>query len=201
MQLRKMNELVQATAPPATTENMEVEFQLVSPRKAAEHPCPLKTTSSIKVGNRFQSLTDIPALTETKSYPATINLKLRATFKTLVKEIAENFLGTENNLIYGYINIKATSEENPQKIIQLLMEKKEKFILLEASVDRPIKVVLKGLHAETNTTDIVEDLQSKGFTVNRISQMRNYKLQKPLDMFLIEIKKAGHFQNSLISRN
>ncbi|GBN60442.1 hypothetical protein AVEN_172977-1 [Araneus ventricosus] len=178
--------------PPATRENKDIEFQLVSPRKATEHPSPVKTTSPIKVGNRFQNLTDIPA--ETKSYPATINLKPKDTYKTLLKEIAE-FPGIENKLLYGYINIKPTLEENRQKIIQLLKEKKEEFMLLEASEDRPIKVVLKGLHADTNSTDIVEDLQSKSFTVNRFSQMRNYKLQKPLDTFLIEIKKAGHFQN------
>ncbi|GBN11292.1 hypothetical protein AVEN_206203-1 [Araneus ventricosus] len=163
----------------ATTENMNVEFQLVSPRKAAKHPSPVKTTSPIKVGNRFQSLTGIPAPEETRSSPATIKLKTKDTYKTLLKKIAENFPGTENKLLYGYINIKATSEENRLKIIQLFIERKEEFILLEASEDSLIKVALKGLHAETNTTYIAEDL-SKGFTDTRMSQKRNYKLKKLL---------------------
>ncbi|GBM92786.1 Nucleic-acid-binding protein from transposon X-element [Araneus ventricosus] len=80
-------------------------------------------------------------------------------------------------------------------IVQLLTEKKEEFILLEATKDRPIKVVLKGLQAETDTADIVEDLRNKVFAINRISPMKNYKLQKSLDMFLLEVKKEGNYQN------
>ncbi|GBM69747.1 hypothetical protein AVEN_75389-1 [Araneus ventricosus] len=75
------------------------------------------------------------------------------------------------------------------------MEKNEELILLESTIDRPIKVVLKGLHVEANTTDIVKNLKTKGFTVSRISQMRNYKFQKPLNMFLMKIKKVVNYQN------
>lgn len=174
---------------------MEVEFLQVSPRKAAKHPGQVKTTPTIRVDNRFQSQADTPTPTGTKEHPATINLKPRENYNTLLKEITEKFPGTENKFLFGYINIKATSEENRQKIVQFLMEKNEELILLEATIDRPIKVVLKGLHVEANTTDIVKDLKTKGFRVSRISQMRNYKLQKTLNMFLMKIKKVGNYQN------
>ncbi|GBM87979.1 Nucleic-acid-binding protein from transposon X-element [Araneus ventricosus] len=111
------------------------------------------------------------------------------------EEISEKFTGTTNKFLYGYINIQAASDEIRLQITQFLAEKKEEFIRLEATKDRPLKVVLKGLQAATDTTAIVEELRHKGFTINRISPMRNYKMQKPLDMFLIEVKKVGNYQN------
>ncbi|GBM96469.1 hypothetical protein AVEN_242917-1 [Araneus ventricosus] len=151
---------------------MEIDFQMVSLRKAARRPSPAKHLSPVIVTNRYEKLDDTPAPREIRGFP-----------------------GTTNKLLYGYINIQAASDDNKLQIVQLLTEKKEEFILLEATKDRPIKVVLKGLQAETDRADIVEDVRNKGFSINRISPMRYYKLQKPLDMFLIEVKKEGNFQN------
>ncbi|GBO22800.1 Nucleic-acid-binding protein from transposon X-element [Araneus ventricosus] len=184
-----------ASTLPATTEKMEIEFQIVPPKKAARWPRTAVAATPISVANRYGKLEDHPAPRETKEFPATINLKPRENYSVLLKEISEKFPGTTNKFLYGYINITATSDENRQQIIHLLTEKKEEFILLEATKDRPLKVVLKGLQSTTDTTAIVEDLRSKGFTINRISPMRNYKMRKPLDMFLIEAKKVGNYQN------
>ncbi|GBN24733.1 hypothetical protein AVEN_38846-1 [Araneus ventricosus] len=178
-------EPARASTPSATTGKMEAEFQLVPPQKAAKRSSPVKITPPVSVTNRFQKLEEIPVPKETKEHPATINLKPRENYNTLLKEITEKFLGTVNKFLYGYINIQALSDENRLKIVQLLTEKEE-FILLETTKDRPIKVVLKGLQAGTNTAEIVDDLSNKSFTINRISPMKNYKLQKPLDMFLME---------------
>ncbi|GBN57703.1 hypothetical protein AVEN_232435-1 [Araneus ventricosus] len=182
-----------ASTPPATTEKMEIEFQIVPPKKAARWPRPAEATPPISVANRFGKLEDYPAPRETREFPATINLKPRENYSVILKEISEKFPGTTNKFLFGYINITATSDENRQQIVQLLTEKKE-FILLEATKDRPIKVV-KGLQANTDTADILGDLRNKGFFINRISPMKNYKLQKPLYMFLLEVKKEGNYQN------
>ncbi|GBM76046.1 Nucleic-acid-binding protein from transposon X-element [Araneus ventricosus] len=181
--------------PPATNDKMEVDFQVVSPRRAARRPSQAVNTLPITTANRFEKLDDTPAPRESREFPATINLKPRDNYSSLLKEISEKFPGTTNKFLYGYINIQAVSDENRLQIMQLLVEKKEEFILLEATKDRPLKVVLKGLQASTDTTAIIEDLRDKGFTINRISPMRNYKMQKPLDMFLIETKKVGNYQN------
>ncbi|GBM69745.1 hypothetical protein AVEN_75388-1 [Araneus ventricosus] len=84
------DETERAATPPATTENMEVEFQQVSPRKAAKHPGQVKTTPTIRVDNRFQSLADTPTPTGTKEHPATIDLKPTTT--PFLRKLPRSFL-------------------------------------------------------------------------------------------------------------
>ncbi|GBO40167.1 hypothetical protein AVEN_165097-1 [Araneus ventricosus] len=117
----------QDISPPASTGNMEVEFQVVSPRKAARRPSPAKNLPPVTTANRFDKLNSTPAPRETREFPASINLKPRDNYSTLLKEITEKFPGTTNKFLYGYINIQAASDENRLQIVQLLTEKKEEF--------------------------------------------------------------------------
>ncbi|GBO35437.1 hypothetical protein AVEN_19820-1, partial [Araneus ventricosus] len=61
--------------------------------------------------------------------------------------------------------------------------------------------VIKQLSEETNPQDIVDDLASRGYVINRISQMKNYKLKKLLPLFLLEVKKIGNYKNIFNERN
>ncbi|GBN72027.1 hypothetical protein AVEN_135870-1 [Araneus ventricosus] len=92
-------------------------------------------------------------------------------------------------------------EESRVQILAILNEKKAEYILNESSSYRPIKIMIKQLSEDTDPQDIVEDLSSRGYVVNRISQMRNYKLKMLLPMFLLEIKKTGNCKNIYNERN
>ncbi|GBO15514.1 hypothetical protein AVEN_39212-1 [Araneus ventricosus] len=179
----------QTTTPPVEVNSDESEFQMVPPRKAAKIQKMEEAAPPIETGNRFQKLAD------GKSYPASISLKPQGNYKQIIKEIAEKFPGTENRWIYDFINIKPTSEECRIQILALLNEKNAEYLLNESSEERPIKIVIKNLSEDTDPQDIVEDLTSKGYGVNRITQMKNYKLKRLLPMFLVEIKKIGNFTN------
>ncbi|GBO20481.1 hypothetical protein AVEN_16008-1 [Araneus ventricosus] len=78
-----------ASTPPATTETMEIDFQMVSQRKAARRPSPAKNLPPVTVTNRYEKLDDTPAPRETREFPGTIN-----------------------NFLYGYIIIQAASDDN-----------------------------------------------------------------------------------------
>ncbi|GBM55487.1 hypothetical protein AVEN_27842-1 [Araneus ventricosus] len=179
----------QTTTPPAEENSDESEFQMVPPRKAAKIQRIEEAAPPIETENRFQKLAD------GKSYPETISLKPQGNYKHIIKEIAEKFPGTENRWIYDFNNIKPTSEECRIQILALLNEKNAEYLLNESSEERPIKVVIKNLSEDTDPQDIVEDLTSKGYVVNRITQMKNYKLKRLLPMFLVEIKKKGNYTN------
>ncbi|GBN41922.1 hypothetical protein AVEN_41488-1 [Araneus ventricosus] len=64
--------------------------------------------------------------------------------------------------------------------MQFLKDRNEDFMLNEASMVRPLKVVLKGLHEDTDTSITVEDLEEKGYKINRILQMKNFRLKPPV---------------------
>ncbi|GBM26902.1 hypothetical protein AVEN_183454-1 [Araneus ventricosus] len=56
--------------------------------------------------------------------------------------------------------------------MQLLNEKNE-YLLIEVTEEQPVKVVLKGLPVEMDTSEI----QGNGFPINRIPQMRNHRMK------------------------
>ncbi|GBM49858.1 hypothetical protein AVEN_191256-1 [Araneus ventricosus] len=175
--------------PPVEETPDELEFQMVSARKAAKTTIIEDTALPIETGNKY-----LP-LAENKSYPASISLKPQGDHKAIIKEIAEKFPGTENRWIYDYVNIKPPSEESILQILALLNERKAEYLLNESYDERPIKVVIKDLSDETDPQEIVDDLTSKGYAINRITQMKNYRLKKLLPMFLVEIKKKGKYLN------
>ncbi|GBN39254.1 hypothetical protein AVEN_260098-1 [Araneus ventricosus] len=170
-------------------------YKTVSPRKAAWPTTMEIDPTPVETKNKYSQLA------EENTYPATISLKPQGNYKQLIKEIYEKFPGTENRWFHDYINIKPPSEENIVQILALLNEKKAEYLLNEASSERPLKIVIKQLSEETDPQDIVDDLASRGYVINRISQMRNYKLKKLLPMFLLEIKKVGNYKNIFNERS
>ncbi|GBO37631.1 hypothetical protein AVEN_273124-1 [Araneus ventricosus] len=60
--------------------------------------------------------------------------------------------------------------------MQFLNEKNE-YLLIEVTEEQPVKVVLKGLPVEMDTSEIQGDLTRNGFPINRIPQMRNHRMK------------------------
>ncbi|GBN78092.1 hypothetical protein AVEN_219432-1 [Araneus ventricosus] len=149
---------------------------------------PEDVTPPTEFENKYQCLVEEKA--KEKPYTVTISLKPQENYKHILKETVEKFPVTENRWLYGYINIEPTSEECRVQFLTLLNNKKAKYLLNESSEDTPIKIEFKGLSEETDTHVIVEELTRRGYTVNRISQMKKLR-----PLFLLEIKKIGKYMN------
>ncbi|GBO11704.1 hypothetical protein AVEN_125652-1 [Araneus ventricosus] len=93
------------------------EFLKDSLRKAAKPKRREEKALPIETDNKF-----LP-VAEKKTYPETISLKPQGDYKTMIKEIAEKFPGTENRWTHDFINIKPPSEECKVQILALLNEK------------------------------------------------------------------------------
>ncbi|GBL85103.1 hypothetical protein AVEN_221323-2-1, partial [Araneus ventricosus] len=91
----------------------------------------------------------------------------------------------------GFIGIKADTEENRQKIINFLKEKRLEFVLSEAQEDRSVKAVVRDLPINIEITEIIQSLEEKGYKIERISQIKIFKEKKPL--YLIYLKKQDSF--------
>ncbi|GBM39764.1 hypothetical protein AVEN_107178-1 [Araneus ventricosus] len=109
-----------ATTPP--TEEMTVEdgFQLLSPQKAARGTHPEREATHVKTADMFKQLSDENIPKETTSSVPEINLKIIASCNLILKEICQQFPKTENKLRGDFISIRADTEENRQKIINIL---------------------------------------------------------------------------------
>ncbi|GBN68906.1 hypothetical protein AVEN_150408-1 [Araneus ventricosus] len=94
-----------------------------------------------------------------------------------------------------FIGIKGDTDINREKIICLLKEKKLEFVLSETYENRPIKVVIRHLPKEMDLQEITHSLEEKGFKIERITQMKNYREKTLLPLYLVDIKKIGNLTN------
>ncbi|GBO44428.1 hypothetical protein AVEN_30328-1 [Araneus ventricosus] len=165
------------------------EFKIVSPKKAAKIQPELPKTP-VKTANKYQELTNLP---ENNPQVPAINLKLDADYNLTLQEIHSMFPETENKLIKGFISIQPNSEENRQKIIDLLRKNNKEFVLSEAREDRPLKIVIKWLPINQDKEELKDILESKGFKIIRISQLKNYRQKTLYPYFLVDVaKKENH---------
>ncbi|GBM90431.1 Nucleic-acid-binding protein from transposon X-element [Araneus ventricosus] len=165
------------------------EFKVVSPKKAAKNSI-AQTKSPIKTAKKFEELSN---LEETKPQIPAINLKLDANYNLTLQEIHSMFPETENNLVKGYISIQANSEENRLKIIDLLRKNNKEFVLSEAQIDRPLKIVIKRLPIDQDNKELKTILESKGFKILRISQLKNYRQKTLYPYFLVDVAKNENY--------
>ncbi|GBO01394.1 hypothetical protein AVEN_57887-1 [Araneus ventricosus] len=112
-----------------------------------------------------------------KSIPE-INLKIIPNFNLVLKEINQQFPNTENRLRREFIGIKGDTKENREKFINLLKQKNLEFVLSEAYEDRPVKVVIRDLPIDMEITEIIQNLEGKGYKIGRATPMKNYKEKK-----------------------
>ncbi|GBN60317.1 Nucleic-acid-binding protein from transposon X-element [Araneus ventricosus] len=161
------------------------EFKVVSPKKAAKN-LPNLTKSPILTANKFHELAN---LDDNKPQIPAINLKLDSNYNLTLQEIHSMFPETENRLVKGYISIQANSPENRLKIIELLKKNKKEFVLSEAQTDRPLKIVIKRLPIDQDKEELKAILESKGFKILRISQLKNYRQKTLYPYFLVDVAK------------
>ncbi|GBM39762.1 hypothetical protein AVEN_107177-1 [Araneus ventricosus] len=58
-----------------------------------------------------------------------------------------------------------------------------------------MKVVIRGLPIKMEKEELVQNLEEKGYNIERIAQMKNLKKKKPLSLLLTEVKKSGNYTN------
>ncbi|GBO46069.1 hypothetical protein AVEN_20324-1 [Araneus ventricosus] len=129
-------------------------------RKAAREiqqpePTPLETA------NAYTKLAEENIQEEAPKSIPEINLKIIPNYSLIIKEIRQRFPNTENRLRREFIEIKADTKENREKIINLLRQKKLEFVLSEAYEDRPVKVVIRDLPIDMEIPEIIQNLEEK----------------------------------------
>ncbi|GFX81690.1 hypothetical protein TNCV_3726671 [Trichonephila clavipes] len=68
--------------------------------------------------------------------------------------------------------------------------KGEQYFALNPAINRPQKIVIKGLPINTDIDDIGRDLTSRGFKVLKVAQFTKSKSKMKLPIFMVEIEKS-----------
>ncbi|GFT08120.1 nucleic-acid-binding protein from transposon X-element [Trichonephila clavipes] len=97
---------------------------------------------------------------------------------------------TKSKLSGEFLKIFAASSDDHRDITNLLIEKKEQYFALNPTLNRPQKVVIKGLPINTDIDDIERDLTSRGFQVQKVAQFTKTRTKLKLPIFMVELQRT-----------
>lgn len=117
--------------------------------------------------------------------PNVANVKAMVTnFCTIIPAAQFNYK-TMND---GQIKVMTKSVESYRKLVTYLNNKSHCFHTYQLKQERSQRVVLKNLHYTTPLDDIKQGLESLGFKVRNVSNIRRRNTKEPLPMFYIDLE-------------
>ncbi|GFX16828.1 uncharacterized protein TNCV_2518061 [Trichonephila clavipes] len=154
----------------------------VFPTKTARPASP-SNSEQIAIANNFSDLTvDQNQVIEEKEAKIAdipnprplqpIHLKITKNFRNQIKSIYQKFPETTNKTSGKFIKLFSKDVEEKHNLTKFLESDKDfEFFCIKPKLDKPIKVVIKGLPIYTKTQEILSDLEEEGFTVDKVNQL------------------------------
>ncbi|GFW96603.1 uncharacterized protein TNCV_2846601 [Trichonephila clavipes] len=154
----------------------------VFPTKTARPASP-SNSEQIAIANNFSDLTvDQNQVIEEKEAKIAdipnprplqpIHLKITKNFRNQIKSIYQKFPETTNKTSGKFIKLFSKDVEEKHNLTKFLESDKDfEFFCIKPKLDKPIKVVIKGLPTYTKTQEILSDLEEEGFTVDKVNQL------------------------------
>ncbi|GFV62655.1 nucleic-acid-binding protein from transposon X-element [Trichonephila clavipes] len=91
-----------------------------------------------------------------------------------------------------YLKLYTDTDEQYDNLQAFLETTNFRFFSITPKKDRPIKVVIKGLPRDTDTSDIHNDLIEEGFTITKVTQLVGKITKQKLPVFLISLPRNIH---------
>ncbi|GFV15990.1 uncharacterized protein TNCV_4240331 [Trichonephila clavipes] len=133
-------------------------------------------------------MTDVEDVTPAfKSKP--IFMKIFDSYNLVLQDLHRNFPTATNTHAKGYIKIEAQNEKDHDEITKYLKDKNLEFYTIEPPINRPLKLVIKGLPVDIDPDDIKKDLISKGIKIVKSPHLKRFVSKIPLPIYMIEIER------------
>ncbi|GFR01589.1 uncharacterized protein TNCT_60281 [Trichonephila clavata] len=128
------------------------------PKKTVKPVSSENSQNSITTKNSFAALntakTDaedvIPVANKTKP----ISMKMNDKYTQILQELHRTHPTATNNYFNGYIKIQAETPDHHREITEYLTSEKVEYFVTDTIANRPLKLVIKGLPADTKIEDI-----------------------------------------------
>ena len=85
--------------------------------------------------------------------------------------------------------INCVNGEEYRKITNWLNTKNHEWHSFQDKHSRPLKVMARGIHCQTATNDIVEELKNKGFKIISAVNILSNRSKEPLNLFMLSFQK------------
>lgn len=160
----------------------------VSTQKKYRHDEPITSNN-----NRFSELDaedDSQPLEENPLKPPPIFIPCVDDIRKMIQCLASIIPQVDFNyksLRDGQIKLLVKTIESYRKVVKYLESKNICFHTYQLKNERSYRVVLKGLHHTTSTTDIKGELLSMGHKVRCVTNVRSQITKNPLPMFFVDL--------------
>ncbi|GBN80462.1 hypothetical protein AVEN_265951-1 [Araneus ventricosus] len=167
-------------------------------RKNAAKPQTVENKVVIETSNQYQHLMDVEDQDNSNDSPKIFipAINLTKDYNLTIQEISRNHPETNNKYDRGYIRISPHSLEVREKIIENLNKLNKEYVLSEAPAHRPIKIVIKNLIPDHCKESLCLELEKNNFKVERINQLRNFRLKTFHPIFLVELAKTANVNDT-----
>ncbi|GFR08060.1 uncharacterized protein TNCT_545391 [Trichonephila clavata] len=147
--------------------------------------------NSFATKNSFAALntakTDAEDVTPVANKNKPISMKMNNKYSQILQELHRTHPTATNNYFNGYIKIQAETPDHHREITEYLTSQKVEHFVTDPIANRPLKLVIKGLPADTKIENIKTDLILKGIKIDKVAQLNRFSAKTPLPIFMIEV--------------
>ncbi|GFX60848.1 hypothetical protein TNCV_1311411 [Trichonephila clavipes] len=104
--------------------------------------------------------------------PPPVMLSVQKNYIEQMKEITDKLPFVRGKLTGEYLKLYTDTQEQQHKLIHLLEVLDFEFHVIPSKADWPIKIVIKGLPRDTPLSNIQNEIETLGFTIDRVSQLK-----------------------------
>ncbi|GBO21601.1 hypothetical protein AVEN_86656-1 [Araneus ventricosus] len=115
-------------------------------------------------------------------------------YKEMLKNPNNKFGKANAVLVNEYIKVYSKTAEDHRDMQKFCREEKIEFYVIRLLSERPFKIVMKGLHRDTDIEEMKSELAIAlpEIEILKVGQLKNVRTKSPMDIFIIELKKNGH---------
>ena len=155
---------------------------------------------SVATSNRFQPLRpahlDSNDTTQSNVKPHTLMVKIITDVKSLCSQINSYVTNPPECKIAGeHIKVQFKTIDDYRTGTSCLRRDDIGFFIMTPLNMQSLKVVIKGIHPDTNPDEIKDDLIAMGHEVERVAQLRRFKDGTKLPIFQIQIKPGPNMDD------
>ncbi|GBO06173.1 hypothetical protein AVEN_105038-1 [Araneus ventricosus] len=153
--------------------------------------------SNILLQNKYADIERLPVEKEGPSAPPKIQplmIRNKNNYKEMLKNLNNKFGKINAVLANEYIKVYPETAEEHRDMQKFCREEKIEFYVIRPLSERPFKIVMKGLHRDTDIEEIKSELAIAlpEIEILKVGQLQNVRTKSPMDIFMIELKKNGH---------
>lgn len=129
-------------------------------------------------------------------WPEPLFLKSCDNWRDIVKEInSKDGSDVPKKLNGDFIKFLPKTVNDHHIIQKYLADSKTEFFTNHLKNERPLKVVVKGLHWDTDVSEVKGCLVAMGYNVQRVSQMHHFRDKQKMGVFMYDVYVAEIFEN------